>query len=196
MELWLATGNKHKVEEFSRIMGPQYTVKSIADIPQPLEIVEDGDTYIENARKKAITVHSIVKGHVVADDSGLEVDFLDGKPGVHSMRFSGPAATHESNIAKLLGAMSGVPQEKRGARFRCCIVYITPDNQTSHFEGSVEGFIAQSPIGEGGFGYDPVFFVPKFNCTMAELPADEKDRISHRGRAVEGLKNFLGTKSR
>ena len=128
---------------------------------------------------------------VFADDSGLEVDALGGKPGIHSARFSGPDTNHARNVAKMLDVMKDVPEEKRTARFRCCIVYIDAKGETHEFNGTLEGKIGHERLGEGGFGYDPIFMLPDRNCSVAQLSGSEKNTISHRAYALQKLQAYF-----
>jgi XTP/dITP diphosphohydrolase len=189
--LWLATGNLHKLEEVKTILGRDYNLKSLKDLPKPMEIEENGNSYLENAEIKARAVFEIVNQPVFADASGLEVDALNGEPGIHSARFSGPETNHERNIAKLLKTLEGVPREKRTARFRCIIVYIDETGASTNFEGIFPGYIGFKKSGSGGFGYDPVFYLEHNDRSVAQIPPDEKNRISHRGLAVAKLKQHL-----
>ncbi len=191
MILWVATRNRHKLEEIGGILGPGYELKSLLDLPDFPEIEEDGATYRENAAKKARALWERVKAPVFADDSGLEVDALGGRPGVHSMRYSAPDPTHAKNIEKLLRELQGVPLLQRTARFRCTIVHRDAAGNEQVFEGVVEGVIGFSVQGEGGFGFDPVFILPERGLTVAQLSAEEKNQISHRGRAVLALRRYL-----
>jgi XTP/dITP diphosphohydrolase len=178
----LASGNQGKLAELRSLLGPSYTVLSAGDLGADLP-EETGATFEENAILKARAVCA-QSGHVsIADDSGLEVDALQGAPGVYSARFSGPDATDQRNTAKLLAQLADVPAASRTARFRSVIaIAFTPEDViTTH--GSVEGRIVDIPRGSGGFGYDPVFELPS-GRTMAELSADEKNSISHRGHAM------------
>jgi XTP/dITP diphosphohydrolase len=192
MNVWVATKNAHKVEELSEILAPA-KVKSFLDLEQVPEVKETGLTYRENAEIKARALYELMKEPVIADDSGLEVDALNGAPGVNSARYGGVEGDHERNTQKLLAAMAKVPPQKRSARFRCLIVYIDQKGKSHEFEGKLEGQIATNLIGEGGFGYDPVFFLPERNCTVAQLESNEKNAISHRARAMQELKKFLAT---
>lgn len=191
MKLWIATGNAHKVEEIKEIMGDAFELKSLLDIPDFPEIEENGTTYKENALIKAKTLWDIVKEPVFADDSGLEVDALNGEPGLRSARYSSPNPTHEKNIDKMLKELTDVPENKRLARFRTMIIYIDSEGNTHDFEGVFPGTIGHERYGGGGFGYDPIFYLPERKCSVAQLPASEKNRISHRGIAVAKLKKFL-----
>jgi XTP/dITP diphosphohydrolase len=166
-------------------------VLSLQSFPDVVEVEEDGNTFYENALKKAREVSLHTREVVLADDSGLEVDSLDGKPGIHSARYSGPAATDETNNRKLLGEMEGVPQGKRGAAFRCVLVLFMPDGRSESFEGSWRGEILFEPRGTLGFGYDPLFLDSVQGLTAAELPPKIKNRISHRGRAFAKFREWL-----
>ena len=192
-EMILATNNKHKLLEVREILSPhKIIVYGLGDLASKLEDVEEnGKTYAENALIKAKALYNIVHEPVFADDSGLEVDALDGKPGIHSARFSGPDTNHARNVAKMLEVLKDVPDEKRIARFRCVIFYIDEKGETHEFTGTLEGKIGYKPLGDGGFGYDPIFMLPERNCSVAQLPASEKNVISHRAYAVEKLKKFL-----
>lgn len=190
MNIWVATQNAHKVQEISAILSP-INIKSFLDLENAPEVDENGNSYAENATIKAKALYDIVHEPVFADDSGLEVDALDGKPGIHSARFSGPDTNHARNVAKMLDVLKDVPEEKRTARFRCCIIYIDANGETHEFNGTLEGRIAFERYGEGGFGYDPIFFLPDKNCTIAELSSSEKNTISHRAYALEKLKNYF-----
>lgn len=192
MELIIATKNKGKLKEILRLLeitGHRlYSLSDFGDIP---EIIEDGTTFEQNAIKKAhLTALHLAKA-VVADDSGLCVDALGGKPGVLSARFSGEGANDTENNNKLLKELEGTPPEKRSASFQCVVALCTPDGACKTFRGSLQGMILDSPRGNQGFGYDPLFFLPEYGKTMAELPLDLKNQISHRGKALAGLKQYL-----
>jgi XTP/dITP diphosphohydrolase len=166
-------------------------VLSLQSFPNVPEVVEDGKTFYENALKKAREASLHTREVVLADDSGLEVDYLDGEPGIHSARYSGPAATDETNNLKLLGEMRQVSEGKRGAAFRCVLVLYQPDGQSESFEGAWRGEILSEPRGTMGFGYDPLFLDPQQGLTAAELPPEIKNRISHRGQAFAKFKDWL-----
>ncbi len=189
----IATRNKGKIRELKELLADfGLDILSLDQFPQVKEIVEDGNTFFENAMKKAKTVAEKTGLLAIADDSGLEVDALKGAPGVYSARYAGEDATDEQNYLKLLNEMKDVPTEKRGAQFRCVIVAYRPDGKWVSAEGVCRGRITSSPRGEQGFGYDPVF-VPEGDIrTMAELTREEKNRISHRGKALEMLKKKIG----
>ncbi len=185
MKLVLATRNKGKIREMSELLSPVgVEVLSLDSFPGVPEVEEDGDTFQANAVKKAMSV-SLHTGEIsLADDSGLEVDYLGGAPGVHSARFAGEGRDDWENNEKLLRLMKNVPPEKRTARFKCVVALATPEGQFYTAEGACEGVIGTEPRGEGGFGYDPLFFVPEYDKTFAELDLETKNRISHRGRAL------------
>jgi len=191
MKLWLATQNPHKVEEISDILGDEFRLKSLLDLPDFPEIDENGISYLENAAIKARQLWKQVREPVFADDSGLEVDFLNGRPGILSSRYSAPNPTHSKNIDKLLEELKNVPAEKRTARFRCVVVYIDVQGREKSFEGILEGKIGFQRKGNGGFGFDPVFCLCENGYTLAELPSEEKNNLSHRGNAVKALRDYL-----
>jgi XTP/dITP diphosphohydrolase len=164
---------------------------SLNEYPEIPEIVEDGDSFLENAMKKARTAAERTGEWTLADDSGLEVEALGGAPGIFSSRYAGEDANDGRNIRKLLEDLKGVPPGKRGAAFRCVLVLCAADGRYEAFEGRWEGRIAEAPAGEGGFGYDPVFFLPDRGMTVAQLPREIKNRISHRARAFEKLREKL-----
>lgn len=193
MKMILASQNKHKLKEIEKITAdfgidlvPLYEV-GLGD----LEVVEDRDTFEGNSEKKAREVMEASGLPAVADDSGLMVDALDGAPGVYSARFSGPGATYDSNNEKLLELLADVPWEKRTARFVSVITAVYPDGETLTARGEIEGFIAFERKGSGGFGYDPLFYVPELDKTFAELTETEKNAVSHRARALEVFRRRL-----
>lgn len=179
----LATQNLDKVEEIQSILGLNgWEVFSLRDFPQFSRIEESGATLLENAQKKARMAHQWTGMLSLADDTGLEVDALNGAPGVYSSRFAGEKATYQENIQKLLKLLAGVPESLRTARFRC-VVDIVDDVREEYVEGICEGYILSECRGEAGFGYDPVFYVPEMGKTFAEMTLEEKNVISHRGKA-------------
>nr|WP_206529486.1 XTP/dITP diphosphatase [Brevibacillus sp. SYP-B805] len=184
----MATRNQGKVREFERLFAPLgWEVHSLAAYPDAPEVIEDGETFAANAIKKAVTIAEALGMAAVADDSGLEVDALGGRPGVYSARYAGEKASDEENWRKLLLELKDVPLEKRTARFRCVLAYVEPGGEPILASGSCEGVILPEPAGTNGFGYDPVFFLPGRNCTMAQLDPDVKNRISHRAQAMQSL---------
>ncbi|MFA7468042.1 MAG: XTP/dITP diphosphatase [Desulfotomaculaceae bacterium] len=185
MKLVLATRNAGKVKELQELLtGAGVEVVSMADFPDVPEVVEDGDTFQANAIKKARQVAEAVGEVTLSDDSGLEVDYLDGAPGVISARFAGAQHDDEANNRKLLELLAGVPWDKRTGRFRCVVAIAVPGAKTETMSGTCEGIITTEPKGDQGFGYDPLFFVPEYEKTFAELDANEKNLISHRGKAL------------
>lgn len=187
-----ATGNKGKLKEVEMILrdlGRQ--VVSMKEAGAETEIAEDGTTFAENALIKARAVHAICGGLVLADDSGLEIDYLNKEPGVYSARYLGEDTPYEIKNGIILQRLQGVAKEERSARFVCVIGAVLPDGRELTASASVEGSVAFSAAGEGGFGYDPIFFVDEFGKTMAELTAEEKNRISHRGKALREMKKLL-----
>lgn len=190
MKIVVATHNKHKVDEIREFFKDDFEVLSADDIGSYDEIEETGDTIEENALLKARSLANLTDDIVIADDTGLFVDYLDGKPGVYSARFAGSNATYEDNNMKLLRLLEGVPIEKRKATFRTVVALIYKGKETI-IEGKVEGTILDSPRGQFGFGYDPVFFVDKVGKTLAELTLEEKNEVSHRANALKKLKEYL-----
>ncbi len=184
MKILLATANKGKVIELEGMLaGMDITVLSLSDFPDFPEIEETGTTFAENAYLKARKAAEITGLVSLADDSGLEVDALNGEPGVYSARYAGEPKSDERNIDKLLEQLEGVSESQRGARFRCSLAVVVPGGQEFLTEGTVEGRILLGRQGSGGFGYDPVFYLPESEKTMAELSLEEKNRISHRAEA-------------
>jgi len=188
MKLVFATNNDHKVEEVSHILGKSFRLVSPRMLDINEDIPEDYDTLEENALFKARFVNKITEMNVFADDTGLEIDSLGGRPGVHSARFAGPGRNFDANIDKVLLLMSGTKNRK--ARFRTVVALIL-DNKEHLFEGVVEGSIINERRGKGGFGYDPVFIPEGETLTFAEMSLADKNRISHRALAFEKLKVFL-----
>jgi len=192
LRLVVATRNAGKLKEIRRLLETRgIEVQGLDNFPEAPEVEEDGETFALNAAKKAETIASFSGRPCLADDSGLVVPSLQGRPGVHSARFSGPDADDRSNNLKLLEEMALVPEKQRQAAFCCVMALCLPDEDTRLFEGRVEGLILDRERGDGGFGYDPLFWLPGFNCTMAELPLDIKNRISHRGQALRQVADFL-----
>jgi XTP/dITP diphosphohydrolase len=194
MELVLATRNKKKIEEITRILkGLPVRLYTLDDFPDCPEVVEDADSFEGNAVKKAKVVSGYTQKPALSDDSGLEVYALSNAPGVLSARYAGEDADDRRNVDKLLSALSGTVDEKRGARFVCCIALAFPDCRIETFVGTVEGRIGRERKGANGFGYDPVFYPEGHSRTFAEMTAGEKDSLSHRGRALEKLREYLLT---
>jgi len=192
MKLVLATRNEGKVRELRRMLeGLDVEVSSLADHPEVPEVVEDGETFLDNARKKARAVCEVTGRAALADDSGLVVEALGGEPGVRSARYAGRQGDHEANNRKLMREMEGVPDGERQAAFVCVMVLAIPGGEEYDVEGRCEGEIARELKGEGGFGFDPLFFVPSEGKTMAELPMERKNSISHRGQALRNICGIL-----
>jgi XTP/dITP diphosphohydrolase len=192
MEIVLATRNKKKVEEIKRITeGMAVTIFTLDDFPGCPEVEEDGATFEENAVKKAVTVARFARKPALADDSGLEVNALSGAPGTYSARYAGPDAHDSKNTEKLLSEMRLLAKKDRKARFICSIALAIPDGNVRTFNGYCEGSIGTEPRGDNGFGYDPVFFPEGYGRTFAEMSAEEKDSLSHRGKAIRQLQRYL-----
>jgi len=196
MKILVASTNPGKMRELAELLDADVDWVGLADFPNITEIKEDGKTFAENARKKAIGYAKQTGLWTIADDSGLVVDALRGLPGVTSARFSGEKEKNRKlldhkNMAKVLKLLEGVSKEKRTARFVCHLCLASPENILIETEGGLEGFIAEKEIGENGFGYDPIFFVPNLNKTVAQLTREEKNAISHRGNAIRKLKPQL-----
>ncbi len=193
-ELLVATGNRGKLRELEHLLaGVVERIRSLADFPEIGAAIEDGETFEENAVKKARHAAAASGLPAIADDSGLVVDALGGRPGVYSARFAGEGAGDAANNERLLAELSAVPPEARSAAFRCVIALCLPNGDCRTFGGEVLGIILSAPAGEGGFGYDPLFLVPEYGKTMAELPLTVKNRISHRAGAFALLKEHLAS---
>jgi XTP/dITP diphosphohydrolase len=192
MKLILATRNQHKIKEIKKILADsQIEILTLEDFPDVPEVKETGKTLEENAVLKAKAVYNATGIPALADDSGLEVDVLDGTPGVMSARFAGPGCSYKDNNLKLLSLLKGIPEEKREATFRCVVAIALNRDDVRIVEGKVGGFITHKEIGENGFGYDPVFFYPELSKTFAQSEPEEKNRISHRGIAFRKAKELI-----
>jgi XTP/dITP diphosphohydrolase len=189
IELLIATRNAHKTREIQEILGPEFAVRDLRTHPEISDTDESGASFKENATLKALAVAKILRGLVAADDSGLQVDALRGAPGIYSARYAGRHATEKEKINKLLRelAQAGARDEGRRARFRCVLALAYDGSLIGTFEGIVEGTIAHKPKGSHGFGYDPVFIPEGFDATFGELPAELKNTISHRAKAIRQL---------
>ncbi|GAB4320954.1 MAG: XTP/dITP diphosphatase [Candidatus Zixiibacteriota bacterium] len=188
----LATHNRHKVAEIRAILsGLPYEILDASAIDSPPDPEETGSTMEENAIIKAKAFYEVSGLWSLADDSGLEIDALGGDPGVRSARYAGPGCTFADNNRKVLRLMNGVPEYRRGARFRCVAALAMGPDTVRLFEGTVEGRIIEEARGTEGFGYDPIFFSPELGHTFAEATPDEKNRISHRGRAFRAVAEYL-----
>ena len=193
-EVVIATHNPGKMREIASILDyPQVKFLSLLDFPEIPEIIEDGITFAENAQKKAMVISRLTGRFAIADDSGLCVQALQGRPGIFSSRFAGENATDKERYQKLLRQMQGIPLAKRKATFFCAIAIASPQGQVQVVEGKCSGLISLSPRGTHGFGFDPIFLLPKLGKTMAELAPEEKNKISHRARALKKLKRILPT---
>jgi XTP/dITP diphosphohydrolase len=194
----LATSNKDKAREIAEILSDTpFVVTTMKEEGYDPDIVEDGKTFEENALIKARTVHALAEGaYVMADDSGLCIDALDGAPGIYSARFCGENSTYPEKFAKIFEMLKDVPEEKRTAKFVCSIAVVRPDGSEFTVRGEVCGVLHEKPMGDGGFGYDPIFYVPEFGMTTAQMTKEQKNSISHRGKAsramAEKLKADLG----
>lgn len=188
----IASKNRGKIKEIKAMFADSGLMAlSLDDFPNVPEIDEDGNSFYENALKKAKVTADVTGEAVIADDSGLEVEALNGAPGIYSARYAGAGAGDKENIARLLRELRDVPAEKRGASFHCVLVLYRQDKPHEIFEGRWKGVIAESPSGAEGFGYDPVFYVPERGMTAAQLSPEEKNRISHRAQAFSKLKKRL-----
>ena len=197
-KILVATTNPGKIAELRAMLDFDVEWLGLSDFSDIAEIKEDGSTFAENARKKAIGYAKVTGLWTIADDSGLVIDALGGAPGVKSARFSGEKTINNDgtlidhrNIAKVLELLEDVPKEKRKARFICCLCLASPEQILIETEGTLKGLITSKEIGKNGFGYDPIFFVPHLNKTVAQLTAEEKNAISHRGNAIRELKPLL-----
>ena len=191
-DLVLATQNHKKVEEIKALLADvPVRVLSLLDYPEIPDTPETGATFAENAEIKARAAAQATGHTALADDSGLEVDALGGEPGVYSNRFAGPGASDRDKYMRVLDLLRDVPDEKRTARFKATIAIASPEGEVKIVEGTCEGRIAREPKGTNGFGYDPIFYLPEIGKTMAELTPEEKNAISHRGKALRAAKNLL-----
>jgi len=192
MDIIVATNNQGKVKEIKNILSP-HNVMSQMEIGIDIDVEETGDTFVENAFLKARAIKPYTNCAVIADDSGLMVDYLNGEPGVYTARYAGENTTPMQGIEKLLKNLDGVPYENRGGKFVSVIALILPDGTEYSFEGECNGYITNILKGENGFGFDPIFYYPPLDKTFAELSDEEKNRVSHRFVALDKLKAFLDT---
>ena len=192
MELVLATRNKNKIKEMTALLAPlPLKILTLDRFPHAEEVVEDGKNCEENAIKKAVEVSKQTGKPALSDDSALEIDALDGAPGVISARFAGENVTYADNRAKVLALMKGVPVKKRGARFRTVLALAIPGKKPVLTEGVTEGFIGLEEKGDEGFGYDPIFYLKETGLSYSQMSAEEKNRASHRGKAATKMKKIL-----
>lgn len=191
MKLVVATNNQGKVKELKKLLEPLgFEPVSLRDEGIEIEVDEDGETFAENARIKAEAVYNIVHCPVIADDSGLEIDFLNGAPGIYSARYAGESATDKERMEKVLSELEGTDESLRTARFVCALYCILDDETEYSVLGTCDGVIGTEPVGDNGFGYDPIFVLPD-GRTMAELDASEKNEVSHRANALRRLAEVL-----
>ncbi|HEX7766990.1 MAG TPA: XTP/dITP diphosphatase [Nitrospira sp.] len=191
-EVVLATRNRHKVEELAALLGDLgVRIRTLADFPDAPEVEEDGTTCEANAIKKACEIARATGLTALADDTGLEVDALNGRPGVYAARYAGEHATYEDNCRKLVQELEGVPHERRTARFITVAAIASPGESAQVTQGVLNGYITEKASGSKGFGYDPVFYVPELKATLAEISAEQKNRISHRAKAFLQAKELL-----
>ncbi len=188
-----ATGNADKMKEIRMILSDMgMEILSMKEAGANPDIVEDGTTFEENARIKAQSVAKLFPDDIVlADDSGLEIDYLNGEPGIYSARYLGEDTSYEIKNQKLIERLFGVPKEQRTARFVCAIAAALPDGSTKTVRGTIEGYIGEKSAGENGFGYDPIFYVDEYGCSTAQLLPEEKNKISHRGNALRAMREEL-----
>ena len=197
-KLILATSNKDKAREIAEILkDTPFVVTTMKEEGFDPDIVEDGSTFEENALIKARAVHALAgNAYVMADDSGLCIDALDGAPGIYSARFCGEDSTYPEKFKKIFEMLKDVPEEKRTAKFVCSIAVVRPDGTEFTVRGEICGVLHEKPVGDGGFGYDPIFYVPEFGMTTAQMTKEQKNSISHRGKAsramAEKLKEEIG----
>jgi len=191
-ELVLATRNRHKQDELAALLGNLgIRIRTLDEFPEAPEVIEDGETCEANAIKKARAIADATGFPAVADDTGLEVDALEGRPGIFAARYAGEGATYEDNYRKLLHELAGVPHERRAARFVTVAAIAFPTDGVQVARGVLEGLIAEAPSGTQGFGYDPIFVVPELGQTLAQLSAEQKNRISHRAKAFAKVREIL-----
>ncbi len=192
MRIIFATGNENKMKEIREILGDLgFEIVSMKEAGISVDIVEDGESFEENAMIKAEAVAKLCNGIVLADDSGLEVDYLDKAPGIYSARFMGEDTSYDIKNQAIIDKLDGVPKEKRTARFVCAIAAVLPSGKKISTRGTIEGMIGYEIKGENGFGYDPIFYVEEFGCTTAEISPQEKNRVSHRGNALRAMRKEL-----
>lgn len=193
MKIIFATGNQGKMKEIRQIMANlQIEVLSMKEAGIEMEIEENGQTFEENAMIKATAIANVAKEAIIlADDSGLEIDYLNKEPGVHSSRYLGEDTSYEIKNQHILDLLEGVEQDKRTARFVCTIAAVFPDGKSEVIRETIEGCIGYESKGHNGFGYDPIFYVPEFDCTTAELTLEQKNQISHRGKALMRVKQII-----
>ncbi|MCI8835426.1 MAG: XTP/dITP diphosphatase [Ruminococcus sp.] len=190
-----ATQNENKMKEIRMILADLgMEICSMKDLNIHVDIVEDGISFEENAEIKARAISRLLPEDIVlADDSGLEIDYLDKAPGIYSARFAGEETSYDVKNRILLDKLEGVPREQRTARFVCAVAAAFPDGDVKTTRGTIEGIIADEIIGENGFGYDPIFYVPEYNCTTAQMDPEKKNELSHRGNALRAMRQVIET---
>ena len=192
MKIIFATGNQGKMKEVKMILSDLgCEILSMKEAGITIDIVEDGKTFEENAMIKAQAIAKLEKAIVLADDSGLEVDYLNKEPGIYSSRYLGEDTPYEEKNRQIMERLEDVEWEKRTARFVCAIAGVMPDGKTFTTRATIEGYIGTESRGSNGFGYDPIFYVPEYDCTTAELTLEQKNKISHRGKALEKAKKAI-----
>ncbi len=191
-----ATGNQNKMKEIRMILADLgMPIVSMKEAGIDIDVVEDGTTFEENALIKAIEIAKVAPGCIVlADDSGLEIDYLNKEPGIYSARYAGVDTSYDIKNNLLLQRLEGVPDEKRTARFVCAVAVAFPDGSTEVVRGTIEGIIGYEIAGENGFGYDPIFYLPEYGCTTAELSPEKKNELSHRGKALRKMRVIMEKK--
>lgn len=187
-----ATGNKHKMREIRMILADlDMEIVSMKEAGIEMDIIEDGITFEENASIKAKAIAAVTNDIVLADDSGLEIDYLNKEPGIYSARYMGEGTSYTVKNKNLLERLEGVPKELRTARFVCAVAAVLPNKEIIVKRETMEGYIGYVPQGENGFGYDPIFYIDEYNCSTAQLPVDKKNELSHRGKALCAMKDAL-----
>lgn len=187
-----ATGNANKMKEIREILSDLgMEILSMKEAGIQVNIEENGTTFEENAMLKARAIAAVTDDLVLADDSGLEIDYLNKEPGIYSARYMGEDTPYEVKNQALLERLSGVEKEKRTARFVCAIAAVLPDKREYTVRRTIEGYIGEKPVGENGFGYDPIFYVEEYNCSTAELSSEKKNELSHRGKALRAMRDIL-----
>lgn len=190
-----ATGNENKMKEIRMILADLgMPIRSMKEAGIDIDIVEDGSTFEENAIIKATAIAKMTGDIVLADDSGLEIDYLNKEPGIYSARYAGVDTSYDIKNQMLLDRLEGVPDEKRTARFVCVIACAFPDGTVETARGTIEGIIGHEIAGENGFGYDPIFYLPEYKCTTAELEPEKKNELSHRGKALRAMRAIMEKK--
>lgn len=194
-KILFATGNENKMKEIHMILSDLgMPIQSMKEAGIDVDIVEDGSTFEENAIIKATAIAKMTGDIVLADDSGLEIDYLNKEPGIYSARYAGVDTSYDIKNRMLLDRLEGVPDEKRTARFVCVIACAFPDGTVETARGTIEGIIGHEIAGENGFGYDPIFYLPEYQCTTAELEPEKKNELSHRGKALRAMRAIMEKK--